>query len=546
MKQLRKEIRDRDEEHRRVNLLRDTQFEELRRVNEEHRRVEMELRTLLAQRVEPAGPSHTPGLRDQITLPVPAPAAPQSALQAAMPIVAPAAQQTALPMDRQFAAWPVSAPPASTIATWAGPPAYLQRPAAPPAPPTVHFGPAPSPYERVPCGNFSPEEAAQRTSQWVNAIDANAPAANWLPSLLNSVTPPQEQGIRSVAMFNRTSKAYELEPFSGNPAEWLAFEAQYYKGTEECQYSEMDNHARLGRCLRGWAYDLVKDVLIGQVGRAEDMMQTLRESCGHPIMVTEAALKGIAAFRPLPAKANLAQVLDLAILVRNTASMLSSYPALRMDRGALLMDFVDKLPDTYRVMWLTHVDTRLADKPVIQLEDLSDWLKRLRDAGAKGGFRPCDLPHTMSYKRATTLATTVQEEPQSSAPYRGPQVPAPYHEPQSSAPYRKPQAPAPDPRHQWEPQASPPQSVTPQQGQGKRPPNINTCWDCGDHHPIDRCNTFRKRKPSQKKQLVMDRGLCFICLRTGHRSQTCQAPKCSKCKGAHHRALHSSGGYASA
>ena len=599
IKQLRRELRDRDVQHAAATV---AAAAAAARDREESRRDIAELRALLTQRAEPAGPARVPEPNVQAALPVAPPAAPFATWPVMTPITATVPVYANPPRDNAQS-W--SAPPASTVATWAGPPAYVQRPAAPPAPPVqkqsrrqeelkshiaamqqelctlnlsdsapdnaVQFAPVPSPCERAACEDFGHEEAAQRTSRWVNAIETNVPAASWLPSLLNSVAPPPGQ-IRSVAMLNRTSKSYELEPYSGDAAEWLAFEAQYYKGTEECQYSEVDNHARLGRCLRGWARDLVKDVLIGQVGRADDMMRTLRESCGHPMLVTEAALKSIAAFKPLAAKHNMAQVLDLAILIRNTASMLAAYPTLKMEKGALLMDFVDKLPETYRTHWLVHVDTRLADKPVIQLEDLSDWLKRLRDAGARGGFRPNDLTH--SFKRATTLATNIEEEsrsfapryrePQASAQYREPQAPAPYrgpqaftpryHEPQVAAPYREPQAftprfqepQAPTPRpYQREPQAPPPRNAAPQQSKQKRPPN-GTCGDCGEPHPIERCKTFQGRKLVQKRELVAKHRLCFLCLQTGHTSRGCLAPKCSECKGDHHRALHPTEGYTSA
>ena len=69
-----------------------------------------------------------------------------------------------------------------------------------------------------------------------------------------------------------------------------------------------------------------------------------------------------------------------------------------------------------------------------------------------------------------------------------------------------------------------------------RPP----CLACeGGKHDLDYCREFMKKAEDEKREFVMAKGICFLCLTKGHVSQECkQDVKCKECQGRHNSVFH--------
>ena len=372
--------------------------------------------------------------------------------------------------------------------------------------PSAPVSAIPMPQVGTYAGENARSEAALRTTQWVQAaIDSRAPAASWVPTLLQLIAQPQaaprepERPEPTDAILNRASKTYELEPYSGDPAEWITFEAQYYKSSRQCRFSGMDNHARLSRCLRGPARSQVLHMLNGQVDCAEEIMSILRATYGLPKLVTACALNNITNFRPLPQKATLAHLLDLAVVVKNTASTLAAYPAKQVDEENLLMELYNKLPEVYRVAWVGHVYSRRMTS--VGIQHFSDWLKEFRDAGALAGAPPYELHHIRQQRVATTLATSISQE----------EGPAPRNtEPRSAV-------------------RSPQKTIK----RGSR-----ECQQCRGPHDLSACKIFLAKSYEERRTFVRDNRVCFKCLIPGHTLNRCQSKKYSESGQSYHYTLY--------
>lgn len=65
-----------------------------------------------------------------------------------------------------------------------------------------------------------------------------------------------------------------------------------------------------------------------------------------------------------------------------------------------------------------------------------------------------------------------------------------------------------------------------------------SCDCCGGSHFIVACARFRERKPAERRQLVVDRRLCFNCLGR-HSARVCRSQQgCKECSQRHHSMLH--------
>ncbi|XP_055527031.1 uncharacterized protein LOC129719664 [Wyeomyia smithii] len=65
------------------------------------------------------------------------------------------------------------------------------------------------------------------------------------------------------------------------------------------------------------------------------------------------------------------------------------------------------------------------------------------------------------------------------------------------------------------------------------------CYVCSENHLIDKCDTFKKLNVEERYEKAKQIGLCFACLKKGHRTTNCKnSTKCSKCSRRHHLMLH--------
>ena len=69
-----------------------------------------------------------------------------------------------------------------------------------------------------------------------------------------------------------------------------------------------------------------------------------------------------------------------------------------------------------------------------------------------------------------------------------------------------------------------------------------TCEICGGDHRNYQCTALTNLNPAQKNEKIRRAGVCFNCLRKGHRSKNCPSSKtCHKCQRRHHTLLHDDG-----
>lgn len=68
--------------------------------------------------------------------------------------------------------------------------------------------------------------------------------------------------------------------------------------------------------------------------------------------------------------------------------------------------------------------------------------------------------------------------------------------------------------------------------------NAVECVICHSGHKIHKCAKFNAMKPAERLEAIKKTNLCRNCLNGTHDTKKCSAPKCIKCKGMHHIALH--------
>ena len=68
---------------------------------------------------------------------------------------------------------------------------------------------------------------------------------------------------------------------------------------------------------------------------------------------------------------------------------------------------------------------------------------------------------------------------------------------------------------------------------------IEKCLFCDQPHEVDACEKFASKTEEEKTKYVMENGLCFGCLKKGHRSKDCEERKeCKRCQRKHPTSLH--------
>ncbi|XP_075253325.1 uncharacterized protein LOC142345123 [Convolutriloba macropyga] len=65
-----------------------------------------------------------------------------------------------------------------------------------------------------------------------------------------------------------------------------------------------------------------------------------------------------------------------------------------------------------------------------------------------------------------------------------------------------------------------------------------TCECCDENHKIYQCQNFKALSVQGRAKLIKTKGICFNCLRSGHRCEQCNGSTCKKCKRKHNSLLH--------
>ena len=80
------------------------------------------------------------------------------------------------------------------------------------------------------------------------------------------------------------------------------------------------------------------------------------------------------------------------------------------------------------------------------------------------------------------------------------------------------------------------------QGQRHRHTHVTTTNQqyecCEEEHWIFKCGKFKVLGVKERAQLIKIKGLCFNCLRPGHRAENCEGSSCRQCGRKHRNLLH--------
>ncbi|XP_062534642.1 uncharacterized protein LOC134203811 [Armigeres subalbatus] len=71
-------------------------------------------------------------------------------------------------------------------------------------------------------------------------------------------------------------------------------------------------------------------------------------------------------------------------------------------------------------------------------------------------------------------------------------------------------------------------------------PQMNCCPICNDEHSVEICEVFKKMTVNSRYAKAKQLGLCFLCLKRGHRTANCKADgsKWCGCRNKHHSLMH--------
>lgn len=180
----------------------------------------------------------------------------------------------------------------------------------------------------------------------------------------------------------------DLAIYTGKPEDWPIFYKRFVNSTELCGYSNGENLDRLQKCLKGSAYDAVRDLLL-DADSVPDIIDTLEMLFGRSELIIKSLLKQIHELQN-PRADNLNSIVKFALEVRNLAKTVERKEMKQyLTNPILLQELVDRLPNTYKVDWARHI-ANVPDK-WLTLVTLSDWLYGLMKAIIKvTDFAPRD------------------------------------------------------------------------------------------------------------------------------------------------------------
>ena len=281
----------------------------------------------------------------------------------------------------------------------------------------------------------------------------------------------------------RQTQGNQLPSFSGSPEEWPVFKALYDSSTTACGFTNADNLARLQRCLKGTAKDMV-DALLLVPDNVPNIVRTLEMRYGRPDVIIQSLVSKVTALPPVGENRH-TEVLDFAVTVQNLVTTIANVNAqAHLHNPSLMTELVDRLPPSLRLPWGEQV-AQLGPTNA-NLEHFSKWLTAKANA-LSFVMRPQPKP-TPAPAAATALVAVV--------------------------PPRKP--------------TSRPQSTRPL-----------TCVYCDKpgRYP-DECKRYAT-VADRKEQLNKQRR-CYLCLSRRHTQAECDSTrKCAHCQmtGRHHRSL---------
>ncbi|XP_055587346.1 uncharacterized protein LOC129739839 [Uranotaenia lowii] len=148
----------------------------------------------------------------------------------------------------------------------------------------------------------------------------------------------------------RQALSRDLPIFSGNPADWPVFIANYNYTTEACGFNCGENMIRLQRCLKGPAYEAVRSKLVIP-SLVPAVIDALEMRFGRPELLIETFINNVKSTTP-PRADRLETLIDFGEKVQTLCDhIIAADLTDHLANPQLMKDLVEKLPPDYRMKW---------------------------------------------------------------------------------------------------------------------------------------------------------------------------------------------------
>ena len=273
----------------------------------------------------------------------------------------------------------------------------------------------------------------------------------------------------------------ELKKFHGNPIEWYpfweSFESAVHKNSN---LSGVDKFNYLKSLLTGIAQSVVTGLALTSANY-EKAVELLKRRFGNRQVVISSHME---ALTKTPKVASTSEVKRLRSLYDTVESHVRGLESMEISSemyGCFLTPIImQKLPEEFRIAISRNLESETWDLKEI----LSEFHKELQ-LREQCLVNPKDVRPSNSFQRGESLHSTS----------------ALYSESAKNKQFSR----------VW-------------------------CSFCNQNHQSSKCNVVTSAE--SRKQVLRNKGRCYLCLKSGHLSRNCRSPvKCFKCQGAHHVAI---------
>ncbi|XP_062704082.1 uncharacterized protein LOC134286483 [Aedes albopictus] len=170
----------------------------------------------------------------------------------------------------------------------------------------------------------------------------------------------------------------DLPEFSGDPEEWPIFYSSFHNSTTACGFNNVENLARLQRCLKGNALKSVRYYLLSP-DSVPNVLETLRTLYGRPEIIINKLIQNVRE-TPAPKPEKLDSLIDFGISIRNLVQhLIAAGQQAHLSNPALLQELVEKLPANVKLQWAQH----LMLQPEASLRTFSDFMGTMVESVSK-------------------------------------------------------------------------------------------------------------------------------------------------------------------
>ena len=191
---------------------------------------------------------------------------------------------------------------------------------------------------------------------------------------------PKDNGEMRGFVARQVVETRELPTFSGLPEEWPVFFEHYEASTQECQFSNAENMARLRKALKGRVRVAVS-ALLALPGNVTNVMQTLQRRFGRPDFIIQSLIekaKGMPAVR----EGDLLSLIDFGNAVGSLVSTMDPLKSVgHLSNPELRQQLLGKLPYSLQLRWGGYLSGR-AEVAGTSLRDFAQLLESRADAAS--------------------------------------------------------------------------------------------------------------------------------------------------------------------